>query len=220
MSEILNDPVSRLIKLYNSAGSSPGGRKIVALAGYPGSGKSTITKLWAQEVNKQIGNQGFLVLGMDGFHLTKAKLREMDDPETALARRGAPYTFDPQGLIDKLRQLRGSAGKNPVGWPGFEHGVGDPVDDELVVPAACHLILVEGIYTLMRDAEWAAMDELFDETWFLDTDIETSMGRLYQRHQDAWGMSPKDAKQRADSNDRLNCEHIRPGRESADFLIP
>ena len=219
MPEFLTDPISRLIKLFNITGSEHDGRRVIALAGYPGSGKSTIAQLWAEEVNKKIGNKELLVLGMDGFHLTKAQLRAMDDPDTALARRGAPYTFDPEGLIEKLTELRNAAGINSVGWPGFEHGVGDPVNDAVFIPTDCRLILVEGIYTLYRDGFWDGLNGLFDETWFLDTDMETAMERLYKRHQEAWDMSEEEARRRADGNDRLNCEHIMPGRQTADYLV-
>jgi pantothenate kinase len=160
-----------------------------------------------------------MVLGMDGFHLTKADLRAKDDPDTAFARRGAPYTFNPEGLVKKLKEIREAAGARPVGWPGFEHGVGDPVEDEIQVPPGCRLIVVEGIYTLLRSGAWVGLEGLFDECWFLDTPLETSMERLYRRHQEAWGMSEEKARARADGNDRLNCEHITPGRGHADFLV-
>lgn len=92
-----------------------------------------------------------------------------------------------------------------------EHEVGDPVDDAVIVPAVCRLILVEGIYTLLREGEWAGLKGLFDETWFLVTPVETAMSRIHRRHMEA--------RQRADSNDRLNCAHITPGRENADYLV-
>ncbi|WP_320178369.1 hypothetical protein [Roseovarius pacificus] len=87
------------------------------------------------------------------------------------------------------------------------------------VNADCPLILVEGIYVLLRQDEWAGLDGLFDETWFLDTELETAMGRLYKRHQKAWGLSEEQARRRADGNDRLNCELIKPSRIVADFLV-
>jgi pantothenate kinase len=212
---LLTDPVSRLLKLYES--DRP--RVIVALAGYPGSGKTTAAKGWVRVVNRKLGDGQFMALGMDGFHLTKARLAAMNNPEEALARRGAPWTFDPDGLIAKLKELKSKAGSAPVGWPGFEHEIGDPVPDALIVPPGCPLILVEGIYTLLRQERWADLDEIFDETWFLDTSLETSMQRLYLRHQKAWGMSETEARKQADGNDRLNCEHIRPCRETADFIV-
>jgi pantothenate kinase len=53
---------------------------------------------------------------MDGFHLTKAQLELTPDPAYAFARRGAPFTFDAQGLVDTLSRLK-SEGKGTV--PGF-----------------------------------------------------------------------------------------------------
>jgi len=209
MPEILTDPISRLLQLLNSTSS----RIIVALAGYPGSGKSTISKHWAVEVNELI------ILGMDGFHLSKKRLRAMDNPDAAFARRGAPYTFNPEGLIFKLKELKDSAGKKAVGWPGFEHAAGDPVENAIFVPPECRLVLVEGIYTLYREGMWAELERLFDETWFLDVSVETAMSRVYKRHMEAWGMSEKEAREKAAGNDLLNCANITPGREHADYLI-
>ena len=220
MPEVLTDPISRLMNHLNGSSSR---RFIIALAGYPGSGKSTISKRWAREIKGRIrtysGSESFLVLGMDGFHLSKKRLRSMENPEEALARRGAPYTFTPEGLLLKMMELRNAPGSNPVSWPGFDHGVGDPEDDALTVPAACRVVLIEGIYTLYREGIWAGLEKLFDETWFLDVSVETAMSRLYKRHMTAWGMSKKEARNKADSNDRLNCAHITPGRENADFLV-
>jgi pantothenate kinase len=190
---VLTDPVSRLLKLSES--DRP--RVIVALAGYPGSGKTTAAKQWTQQLNQELGDGRFMALGMDGFHLTKAQLAKLHNPKEAFARRGAPWTFDPDGLIAKLKELKSNAGIAPVGWPGFEHEIGDPVPDALIVPPGCPLILVEGIYTLLRQERWADLDEIFDETWFLDTSLETSMQRLYRRHQMAWGMSEAEARKQA-----------------------
>ena len=215
MPDILEDPVARLLEIYRGSAS----RNIIALAGYPGSGKSTIVNAWKTDINRKLGPGSLTVLGMDGFHLSKARLAEMDDPEAAFARRGAPYTFDPEGFISKMRELRESTGLRSVGWPGFEHEVGDPVEDALNVPPDAPLLLVEGIYTLKRDGVWAPLEELFDEGWFLDVPLETAMNRVALRHQKAWGISPEEARKRADGNDRLNSAYIAPGRESADYLI-
>ena len=213
--ELLEDPVSRLMTFARCSS----GRRIIGLAGYPGSGKSTSCMVWADTVCRETGEGALAVLGMDGFHLTRAELSRMPDPDTAFARRGAPYTFDPLSFIAKLRELREASGKNSVGWPGFEHAVGDPVPDAHTVPAGCPLILVEGIYVLYRDGLWAGLEGLFDETWFLDTPLETAMTRVALRHQRAWGMSEARARERADRNDRLNCEYIAPGRDKADWLV-
>ena len=143
----------------------------------------------------------------------------MENPEEAFARRGAPYTFNPEAFIASMRELRTPKPGTMVSWPGFEHEKADPEPGAYRVPAECRLIIVEGIYTLMREGPWAELDELFDETWFLDVDLETAMNRIVTRHMKAWGMSAEEARIRADSNDRLNCALIKPGRDLADYLI-
>lgn len=212
---LLKDPVSRLLAL-----SEPGEKhRIIGMAGYPGSGKSTIANLWADRVRAERGSDSLVVLGLDGFHLYRDQLNQMADPVTALARRGAPFTFDPEQFVEKLKELKEAAGNKAVGWPGFEHATGDPVPDAIIVPAGCPLVLIEGIYVLYRAGSWAPLEGMFDETWFLDISIETAMNRIYLRHQKAWGLSEKQARDKADGNDRLNCGYITPGRSTADWLV-
>jgi pantothenate kinase len=58
---------------------------------------------------------------MDGFHFTKAALRQFPNPAEAFARRGAPWTFDALALQQRLQLLRASASHADISWPGFEH---------------------------------------------------------------------------------------------------
>ena len=212
---LLSDPLTRLLELSRN----PERRRIIALAGYPGSGKSTLCGRWETEIRRIRGPGVLAVLGMDGFHLSRAELSRMENPREAMARRGAPWTFDPDGFVGKMKELRRGFGTTAVGWPGFDHGVGDPEPDAVSVAAEVPLIIVEGIYTLLRSGTWAALEGLFDETWFLDVPLETAMERITLRHAQVWNMTPEAARARADSNDRLNSARIRPGRDTADFLV-
>ncbi|KAJ1957474.1 hypothetical protein GGI12_005016, partial [Dipsacomyces acuminosporus] len=69
-------------------------RFIVAISGEPGTGKSYLSAKIAEKVNELSGKQLAQIVPMDGFHLTKAQLSQMDNPEEAFRRRGAPWTFD------------------------------------------------------------------------------------------------------------------------------
>ena len=131
----LKEPVTGLLSLLEA--DTP--RTLIALAGPPGAGKSTLAARLASDVNAQAGPGTMMVLGMDGFHLTRATLGRMPDPEEALARRGAPWTFDAAGLAERLDLLRRGAGHAPTPWPGFEHGVGDPVPVALARLAERHM---------------------------------------------------------------------------------
>lgn len=217
MPPILQQPVQRLVSLLHT--DTP--RRLIALAGLPGAGKSTLTAHLAAAVNAQAGEDAMQTLGMDGFHLTLAQLRRMPHPEEAIARRGAPWTFDPEALAQRLRDLRAGAGQTSVPWPDFQHELGDPVEDVHSVPASVRLVLVEGLYLLYQENGWDAVGSMFEERWYLDTPLELAIGRLTQRHMTVWGLSRQQAEGRIATNDRHNAEIVLSTRSQADWrLLP
>ena len=207
-----DDPLQTL--LARLAQGTP--RALIALAGLPGSGKSTLAARLAAEVNDAQGPGTMAALGMDGFHLSKAALRQMPDPEAAFARRGAPWTFDAPALVSRLRELKDAAGRASVGWPGFRHEVGDPVEDAETVGPGTRLVLVEGLYLLHAEDGWGELGPLWDERWYLDTPMEVAMVRLTARHMSAWGLTRVEAEARVAANDRLNAEIVARTRDLAD----
>ena len=194
-------------------------RALIALAGLPGSGKSTLAARLAAEVNAAQGPGTMAALGMDGFHLPKAELRRMPDPEAAFARRGAPWTFDAPALVSRLRDLKEAAGRASVGWPGFQHEIGDPIEDAETVGPETRLVLVEGLYLLHTEDGWEELGPLWDERWYLDTPMEVAMERLTDRHQKAWGLTRAEAEARVAANDRLNAEIVARTRDLADWRL-
>lgn len=191
---------------------------MVALAGLPGSGKSTLAAQLSEQVNRVAGADVMLSLSMDGFHLPKAALRQMPDPQAAFARRGAPWTFDVAALAARLQMLR-ERGEAPVAWPAFEHEVGDPIEAALLVSPETRLILVEGLYLLQGSDGWDAVGETFDERWYLDTPLELSLERLVARHMKAWNIEESAAKARVASNDSLNARIVQESRAHADWQL-
>lgn len=212
---LLEQPVQRLLMLLKSAAP----RQMIAIAGVPGSGKSTIAARLAAEVNAQTAADTVVALGMDGFHMTKAELRQLPNPEEAFARRGAPWTFNAQALEQRLRDLRAAAGSTARTWPGFEHEVGDPVEAAYTIPADTRLIIVEGLYLLHQADGWQAVSQLFDERWYLDTPLATSLERLALRHMQAWGITREAAEQRIATSDRLNALLVLNTAQYADWLV-
>ncbi|AJQ97263.1 hypothetical protein [Gynuella sunshinyii] len=211
----IDEAVERLIEQINNARS----RRLIALAGIPGSGKTTLVREISRRVNEYFQKPVVVDLGMDGFHLSKAQLNTLPDPQQALARRGAPWTFDPGAMRDYLQRLKGSYEMTICDWPGFEHDIGDPVDAAYQIPADCPLILVEGLYLLYSDHGWAAVAECFDERWFFDVPMEVAMERLCQRHMRVWGMSREQALAQIAGNDRLNAELVLPTSPFADWVL-
>lgn len=208
------------------ARSDGGGRLIVGLAGFPGAGKSTRAQALVDELNLREGTGSAMVAGMDGFHLTRAQLSAFSDPAAALARRGAPWTFDPLALAQRLQRIRAmewcTTGAGPgnasVAWPGFAHGAGDPVADAIEIPATVQLVLIEGLYLLHRENGWD-LSVLLDECGFLDVPLERAMERITLRHMASRGIDRDQAKARVDANDRLNAQIVAASRHRAHWRL-
>ena len=215
---LLADPAGRILDWLNTHLT---GRWVLGLVGLPGSGKSTLAAQLEHEVNTRAGAPVMQALGMDGFHWSRATLATFPDPAAALARRGAPWTFDAAGLASRVRALRNAAGMQPVpvvAWPGFEHGVGDPVPDAIPVPGAARVLLVEGLYLLHQDHGWQ-LDGLLDECWYLDVDLDTAMERLVARHQASWALTRAQAEARLARNDRENAGIVLTTRPRAAWRV-
>ncbi|KAH7307205.1 hypothetical protein KP509_22G049500 [Ceratopteris richardii] len=177
MEEIYDILAKRLLLSAMSIADSS--KYVVGMAGPPGAGKSTVAKavverlnaLWIQSSSftdlernnvKDHSKDIAIALPMDGFHLYRKQLDMMKDPVEAHARRGAPWTFDPDGLIKCLQLLRAQ------GWvqaPSFDHGVGDPKENDIIVTYSHRIVLVEGNYLLLADEKWRALENIFDERW-------------------------------------------------------
>lgn len=81
--------------------------------------------------------------------MTRKQLDEMPDPELAHARRGAHWTFDAAGFVRKLQTVRRCVEDKDVYIPSFDHGVGDPVEDDICVHKHCRAVIVEGNYIFL-----------------------------------------------------------------------
>ncbi|CAM0949078.1 unnamed protein product [Alopecurus aequalis] len=200
---------------------------IVGLAGPPGAGKSTVASEVVQRVNtrwSQNHEKGSSInsneeiatmLPMDGFHLYRSQLDAMEDPKEAHARRGAPWTFSPSLFLKCLQTLKK---EGSVYAPSFDHGVGDPVENDIFVKPQHKIVIVEGNYLLLEEDVWREIRDMFDEKWFIDIDIDISMQRVLQRHIGT-GKEPDVAAWRISYNDRPNAELIMESRRSADLVI-
>ena len=218
--DTVQDAADSLLRAYTS---NPQAQRFVAIAGPPGGGKSTFTVAVCEAVNSSLGADIAVVVPMDGFHYPLKALKEdrelFPDPVLAVARRGAPWTFDASAFVESMRALK-QKGEGDV--PTFDHKIHDPVTGGCRVERTHKIVLIEGNYLLLPDAPWNLLvgENVYDETWFIDTDVEESMRRIVTRHMSV-GRTELEARTRADTNDRLNAELvIARSRDLADVLIP
>ncbi|KAE8409744.1 P-loop containing nucleoside triphosphate hydrolase protein [Aspergillus pseudonomiae] len=188
-------------------------RYLVAIAGVPGSGKTTTATAIAQRLNSgQTPIQTELV-SMDGFHLSRATLDQLPNREEAYIRRGAPWTFDAArfvAFVHQLRQWTDTFSDETIYAPAFHHETKDPVEDGIMISGDASILIIEGNYLLLDEPEWRDIARLVDYRVFVDTDLQEARDRVAKRHVSA-GIEKtiEDGYRRVDSNDYLNALTIR-----------
>ena len=185
-----------------------GGRKVLGIAGPPGGGKSTVSRMIVAE----LGDLARL-LPMDGFHLAQAELVRLGRRD----RMGAPDTFDAAGYAALLRRLR--ANDEPVVYaPEFRREIEEPIAGAIAIPRSIPLIVTEGNYLLLDAGEWAPVRALLDETWYVETDEELRVERLIQRHI-RFGKTPEYARAWVLRSDERNAALVARTAPAADHVV-
>jgi pantothenate kinase len=187
-------------------------RTIVALAGPPGSGKSTIAAEVVRRLNTAVPPVNSIVVPMDGFHLSRKTLDQMPNSAEAHERRGAAWTFDVNGVLSLVRTLYQSKSNKSetILVPGFDHALKDPCPEKISIQPVNALVIIEGSWLLLDEEPWRQISSLVDDTWFVDVTAELARHRIAKRHigsgiEETW----EDAVRRAESNDLPNGDEIR-----------
>jgi len=186
----------------------PGQRRLLGIAGAPGSGKGTV----AEAVCAALGAAAVIV-PMDGFHLAGAELTRLGLAD----RKGSPPTFDAAGYVALLRRLRHPDGRT-VYAPEFHREVEESFAGAIAVPPEVPLVITEGNYLLLPDDPWVEVRELLDEAWFLAPDEQQRISRLVARHVE-FGKTADQAHEWVQRSDETNARLIESTRDRADLVI-
>jgi len=194
-----------LIKIISQR-SAAKSRFVVAIAGPPGSGKSTLS----DHLAKCLG-QSAKVLPMDGFHLDNDRLQEMG----LLHRKGAPETFNALGLLELMRKMRGN---ETFLYPTFDRKEDRTIPNAGRITQEDRIVLVEGNHLLLKTAPWSELSQFFDITVALDVCRDTLQSRLINR----WislGFSEPRAREKALSSDMVNVSYVQDKSCKADYSL-
>lgn len=188
----------------------PDSRLIVALAGPPGSGKSTL----GNQLHTQLGDRcvASTLVPMDGFHLDNAELDRLG----RRARKGAPDTFDAESFVTLVKRVRNRA--KAVEVPGFDRVADTVQPSRYTVTSNDQIVLVEGNYLLLKDTPWRDLHSLFDIKVMLNPGIEVLEQRLIQRWLDH-NHTLEEARERALANDIPNAHYVLANSVEADYTI-
>ena len=187
----------------------PDVRTVLGVVGPPGSGKSHLARFLVATT----GTARAAIVQQDGFHLA-------NDVLTRLGRReakGAPDTFDTDGLIHLLDRLRTPA-EGVVYAPEFRRELEEAINAAVPIAPEVELVVVEGNYLLLDDLPWRGVAERLDRTLYIDTSAALRRRRLLDRHRRTYG-SAEAAASWVEHVDEPNARLVESTRRRADAVV-
>lgn len=185
-------------------------RRIVAVAGAPGSGKSTFAERLRDRIAERLPVE---VVPMDGFHYDDMVL----EARGWRPRKGAPHTFDVDGFGAMLDRLRADDGRD-VAIPVFDRSIEIARAGARIITPEARLLIAEGNYLLLDDPDWALLRDRIDATVYLDVPEDEIEARLLDRWQ-GYGLDEAAIAAKLQENDLPNALLVMLRSVPADFVV-
>jgi len=194
------------------ASTPPGERRIVAIAGAPASGKSTLAAQLVDRLNTAAQGRAAL-LPMDGYHFDDTLLDRLG----RRARKGAPDTFDVGGLRALIERLRART-EDEVIAPVFDRDIEIARAGANPIPRAADVIVTEGNYLLLGAAPWSSLAPLFDVKVLVTVPEPVLRARLRARWEH-YRLPEAEIARKLDEVDLPNGRLVLAGSIGADYWL-
>lgn len=213
MSKDLEQKTSAVCDLIH-AHKGRGGRILVAIAGAPASGKSTLADCVVERLNQNAegGKPQAALLPMDGYHLDNRILRA----HGLFERKGAPETFDASGFCAAVKGL--AEGGDLTFFPSFDRSLDIAVAGSIEIPHSVPIVVVEGNYLLLKSEPWCGIRSVFSASVFVNPGLDILTERLNARWL-KYGLDPEAAARRAETNDLVNARLVLGNSNKADLEL-
>ncbi|MDX3925864.1 MAG: nucleoside/nucleotide kinase family protein [Shinella sp.] len=187
-------------------------RVLIAIAGAPGSGKSSLAERAVDLINGGRAASAAL-FPMDGYHYDDAVLENMG----RLAFKGAIDTFDAHGFRHMLRRLKANE-DDIIAIPVFDRSIEIARAGGRLIPQSTDIIICEGNYLLVDQAPWDLLKPIFDFTVFVEVDEEELRRRLQERWR-RFGLDEAEITRKVENNDLPNGLAIMAASAEPDLRL-
>jgi pantothenate kinase len=202
------------VELYERA-QKP--RVTIGMAGPTGAGKSVVAVLFKELARQAQLPFAFESVTIDAYHFpNRFLLSHFSDGVPLKQVKGRFDTYDVAALVKDLKNF--AAGQT-VSFPIYSRKLHDPVPDSLRVETRSALLLVEGLWLLADQGDWASVKPLLDYCYFIDSDKERTRAAVLQRHMNG-GRTRESATKHYDEVDGRNADLVLQTRPKADKVIP
>ena len=213
MAALPPDPaITRAALVQRLLGWGDGRRRVVAFAGPPGAGKSTVVERLRSEL--EAARPGLAaILPLDGFHFDDVVLELRGDR----ARKGAPHTFDVDGFAAMLVRLQRDAGRD-IAVPVFDRAIEIARAGARIIAGTVRIVLAEGNYLLLDRPGWRDLAPLFDLTIMVTASEANLVDRLRRRWL-GYGYTEAQLEAKMAGNDLPNMRLVLAGSRPADHVL-
>lgn len=187
-----------------------GTRSVTAIAGAPGSGKSTAAATLVATINARVPGSA-AVFPMDGYHYDDIVLEQRGWRH----RKGAPETFDVAGFSHTLARLRRND-EPEVAVPVFDRTIEIARAGARIIPQSVRYLVVEGNYLLLDEYPWNRLADQFDLTVFIDVAEPELRRRLLKRWAELSGTA---LREKLEGNDLPNARLVQTRSRPAEYVI-
>lgn len=184
------------------------GRFVVAIAGPPAAGKSTLTASLLEALGGRAG-----VVAMDGFHFDNDIL----DARGHRDRKGSPHTFDVTAFGTILGALRADRSVE-MAVPVYDRAMSMARNCATWISRDHDVLVTEGNYLLLDEQPWSDLRSLFDLTIWIDVPLSTVESRIIERWSAAQ-LPAEEIRRRTEDNDLPNARLVHTGSVAADIVI-
>ena len=194
-------------------------RYIIAIAGPPGCGKSSISHLFSYILKKEFRINS-KIIPLDGFHYDNNFLKSHNYTKNGRIInlydiKGAPETYNTNAFKDSIKKL--IDGKKFY-WPIYSRKIHNPVENGIEIVETDSIFIIEGNYLFLDESPWKELIPFYNLKIFIKSKEKFLRRRVIKR-KIAGGYKKSEALKHYKISDKENIKRVLKNIAEFDILI-